>query len=195
MTNNEKEKLEQIRIRIIEATISVFNKKGIKFTMDDVAKEISISKKTLYNAFRDKGELFSSIVDYCFDNIKKSEQEVIDDESLGTVEKLRKLLGAMPKAYQNINFENLYMLKDKYPKIYDKVEERLEAGWDGTIDLIEKGIAEGALRPVNTLIVKSMFESTLEKFFQNNILVQCNLSYAEGLSEVVNLIVDGLRVR
>ena len=32
-----------IRREILSATIQVFNKKGIKFTMDDVAKEVGIS--------------------------------------------------------------------------------------------------------------------------------------------------------
>lgn len=190
----DEEKNQQNKERIIEATIVVFNKKGIKFTMDDVTKEINMSKKTLYNTFKDKSDLFTSIVDYCFDKIKESEQQVIEDDSLDTVEKLRKLLGAMPDAYQNINFEELHILRDKYPKIYDKVKDRIETGWDSTIELIEKGIEEGVLRPVNTLIVKSMFESTLEKFFQNDILLQCNMSYSEGLSEVVNLMVDGMKV-
>ena len=191
----DQEKLEQTKVRIIEATIMVFNKKGVKFTMDDVTKEINMSKKTLYNTFKNKGDLFISIVDYCFDKIKESEQEVLADQSLDTVEKLRKLLGAMPEAYQNINFEELHILKDKYPKMYEKLTERLEVGWDSTIELIEQGIAEGVLRPVNTQIVKTMFESTLEKFFQDDVLVRCSMSYADGLSEVVNLLVDGMKIR
>ena len=33
---------------ILEATINVFKLKGLRFTMDDIAKELSISKKTIY---------------------------------------------------------------------------------------------------------------------------------------------------
>ena len=55
-----------IRSEILSATIPVFNKKGIKFTMDDVAKEVGISKKTIYTVFADKQELVYDMVDYCF---------------------------------------------------------------------------------------------------------------------------------
>ena len=103
-------------------------------------------------------------------------------------------MGAMPEAYKEINFQELFILKQKFPKIYEKVEERLETGWDATIDLIEKGIKEGTIRPVNTQIVKITFESTLEKFFQKDVLVKNNMTYQEGLEQVVNLIVDGLKI-
>ena len=33
--------------KILEAAIIVFNKKGMKFTMDDLAKQLEISKKTI----------------------------------------------------------------------------------------------------------------------------------------------------
>ena len=41
----------EMRRAILEATIEQFNEKGIKFTMDDVAKRIGISKKTIYKFF------------------------------------------------------------------------------------------------------------------------------------------------
>ena len=58
--------------KILEATIKVFNRKGLKFTMDDIASELSMSKKTIYTVFRDKESMFFAMVDYCFDKIKES---------------------------------------------------------------------------------------------------------------------------
>ena len=60
------------REKILDATIQVFNRKGLKFTMDDIASELSMSKKTIYTIFRDKESLFFFILDYKFDNIKKA---------------------------------------------------------------------------------------------------------------------------
>ena len=37
---------------ILEGTIKAFNEKGLKFTMDDVAKILGMSKKTIYTVFR-----------------------------------------------------------------------------------------------------------------------------------------------
>ena len=99
------------RIRILEATATVFNQKGMKFTMDDLAKELTMSKKTIYSIFRDKEALLYAMVDYAFDNIKECEQQVFCDDSLDTVEKLRKMLGVLPDSYKEIDFRQLFSLR------------------------------------------------------------------------------------
>ena len=184
--------LEEAKERILEGTIVVFNRKGLKFTMDDLAREIGMSKKTVYSIFSDKESLFFEMVDYCFDRIKESEAKVDQDTSLSTTEKLRMLLGVLPDGYREIDFRQLYLLKAKYPAIYAKVEERLESGWERTLSLIEKGIKEGVFRPVHVSILKSMFEATLEQFFQRDILIHAGISYSEALDEVVRIMIDGI---
>lgn len=188
-------KTRLLKNKIIEATIEVFNRKGIKFTMDDIAAELGMSKKTIYNTFRDKQDLFLSTVDYCFDKIKESEKEVLEDDSLATLDKLRKLLGVMPEGYKDISFEKLSILKTRYPKIFAKVQERLETGWESTIMLINQGIKEGVIRDVDTTLIKTMFEATVERFFMSDVLVNSKMSYTEGLEEVVNILIDGIKAR
>ena len=178
--------------KILEATIKVFNRKGLKFTMDDIASELSMSKKTIYTVFRDKESMFFAMVDYCFDKIKESESEILSDDSLSTVEKIRGVLAVLPSGYKDVDFRQLYTLKDKYPNTYSRVEERLETGWEKTIALINQGIEEGSIRPVNVNLLKSMLEAPIEQFFQRDILIRNQISYAEALEEVVNILVDGI---
>ena len=62
--------------RIAKGAMTVFANKGIaNTTMDDIAKSLMISKKTIYTVFTDKESLFLSMVDYLFDGIKKSEED------------------------------------------------------------------------------------------------------------------------
>ena len=185
----------ELRETILEGTIKAFNQKGLKFTMDDIAGELSMSKKTIYTVFRDKESLFLAMVDYLFDSIKESEQQVLKDEDLSTLEKIRKILGVLPEGYQEIDFRQLYLLREKYPEIYVKVEERLETGWETTISLLEQGMKEGVIRQVQIPIVKMMLEAALEQFFQRDILIQNGISYKDALEEVVNILVDGIRNR
>ncbi len=182
----------ELREKILLSTMEVFNSKGLKFTMDDIARNINISKKTIYKVFNDKEEMFLELVDYLFDGIKDAEMEVANDESLSTLEKIRKILGVMPNSYKDIDFRQLYMLRDKYPKIYEKVEERLENGWELTISLIEKGMEEGVIRPIRIPILKMMLESSLEQFFRRDVLISNKMTYQDGLNEVVDILVDGI---
>ena len=195
METIELNKVTELKTTILEGTLAVFNQKGIKFTMDDIAKTLNISKKTIYTVFDDKESLFTAMVDFLFDSIKESEEEVLRDDSLNTLEKIRKILGVMPEGYKNIDFRQLYLLRDKYPHIYAKVEERLESGWEHTIELLEKGMAEGVVRKVNIPIIKMMLEASLEQFFQRDILLRNDINYLEALDEVVGVIVDGIAVK
>lgn len=187
------ENKKELREIILEGTLSVFCEKGMKFTMDDIAIHLGMSKKTIYKAFRDKESMFLATVDYLFDSIKESEQEVVMDENLGTVEKIRNILGAFPERYKNVDFQKLSQLREKYPNVYQRVEKRLETGWEKTFALMEQGIEEGVIRPINIPLFKMMMEVTLEQFFQRDILIQNHILYADALNEVVTILVDGIQ--
>lgn len=188
-----KEEIKAAKEKVLDATIRVFNEKGLKFTMDDIAAEVSMSKKTIYVLFEDKQTLFMEMVGYCFDGIKRSEEKVLQNNQLSTVEKLRGILSVLPESYSDVNFSQLYELREKYPEIYEAVENRLETGWENTIELLEQGMKEGAIRPINVALFKTVFEATLEQFFKRDVLVRNNITYAEALREVVDILVDGIR--
>ncbi len=184
--------MEEQRIRILEGVIKAFNAKGLKFTMDDLAAVLGMSKKTIYKIYRDKEEMFIAMVDYIFDKIKDSEQLILADEGLSLEKKIVMTLGVMPEGYSEIDFRQLYSLRDKYPQIYNRVEERLENGWETTLGLLEEGQRQGIVRDVNLQLLKMMMESSLEQFFQRDILVRNNLSYSEALEQVVGILLNGV---
>ena len=74
------------------------------------------------------------------------------------------------------------------------MERRLETGWETTIELLERGMAEGCIRPVRIPILKMMLEASVEQFFQRDILIQNQISYQDALDEVVDILMDGIRV-
>ena len=111
---------KNIKDNILEATIQAFQKKGLKFTMDDITSLLGISKKTIYTVFPDKNSLVLEMVDYCFYSIKESEQKVLQDLSLDTVGKIRAILGVLPEGYRELDLRQLYQLKERYPEVYEK---------------------------------------------------------------------------
>ena len=130
-----------------------------------------------------------------FKPLNDEEQKIVKDTSLSTIEKIRHILGVMPESYKEIDFGQLYLLKDKYPDIYRKVEKRLESGWETTLGLLEQGMNEGVIRHVNLTVFKMMMEASLEQFFQRDILAQNHLTYVDALNEVVNILMYGITQR
>ena len=134
------------------------------------------------------------MVDYFFDGIKESEEEIINNTDIDIVDKITTMLGVLPESYKDIDLRQLYMLKDKYPVIYKRVEERFENGWQQTIELLKEAMEEGKVRKVNVDIFKMMMEAALEQFFQRDILIYNSLSYEEGLKEVVGILMNGIKL-
>lgn len=182
----------ELKEKILIATLNVFQKKGMKFRMDEIAMSLNISKKTIYEVFQNKEALCLEMMEYTFDRIKQSENEILDNTSLETIEKLRAVLSVLPKTYVDIDVRQLYILKDRYPKLYKQLTLRLENEWESTFALIYKGMEEGKIRKMNLSIFKLMFEATVEKFFQKDVLIQNKMTYKQGLDEVVNLLLDGI---
>ena len=186
---------KELKENIMQGTLQAFNQKGLKFTMDDIAKILGISKKTIYQVFRDKEALFLETVDYLFDRIKDSEQKIVENQEMDTLQKIHTILGVMPECYQDVDFRQLYQLKEKYPEIYHQVEVRLETGWETTIALLEQGMEQGVLRRVSLPILQRMISASIEDFLADRTLEQQGITYTQALDEMVAILWEGIAVR
>lgn len=180
--------------KIVEGALDVYRQKGAKFTMDDLASYLGMSKKTIYTVIPDKRTLFTDMVNFTFDAIKKSEEEVMNQPGLSTEEKLRKILGVMPDQVIGMDFTQMYSMKDKYPEAYKVISQRLESGWELTISLLQQGVDEGVFRPINVAIFQMVFESSIERFLNGSELKDNRIDYMDALQQLVDLLVDGIRV-
>lgn len=180
--------------RIIEGALHIVEKQGVKFTMDELASELGMSKKTIYTVFRDKNELLIAMVDYVFDYIKESEALVMEDKHLSLLQKIRKILGVMPENYTDFDFTQFYVLRDKHPEVYERVRQRLESGWEMTNRLLEQGVEEGLIRSVDFRVFQLVFESAVERFIMGDELEREEIDYMQALEELVTIMVDGIVV-
>lgn len=181
--------------RILEGALKVFREKGPKFTMDDLASEMKMSKKTIYTIFTDKNELMCEMMDYAFDLIKDAEDRVYSNPQLSTVERVRGILAVLPESHYGFDYSAMRQLADKYPMAYKKMETRLDSGWEKTMELLKKGIKDGEIRNINLDIFKLMYEACVERLLMGDFLEVSDTSYPEALSEVVNVMVDGIVIK
>jgi AcrR family transcriptional regulator len=71
--------LDPISIRIIESAEEMFFRYGIKsITMDDIAKQLGMSKKTIYQHFSDKDKLVESLIN---EHIKRNTSQMCHFQS------------------------------------------------------------------------------------------------------------------
>ncbi len=184
----------ELKEKIIDTVIELFNEKGLKFTMDDVAKRIGISKRTIYTVVEDKEALFIDTVNTVFDSIKRSEKEILEEEQ-EILTKLKRLLIILPERYKALNFKQLYALKEKYPNIYSRIEDRLETDWDGTFRLMEQAMEEGKIRRINLSVFQAVFTGTIEFYLSRPVLTEEGMSYHDALEQMLDILIDGIRIK
>ncbi len=185
-------RMQEAKEEIMNAVLEEFQDKGLKFTMDDIAKHVGMSKKTLYEIFRDKDTLFDEMVEHTFSKIKEEERKVLEDPSLPIVEKIRKIMIVLPGRYENLNVRQIALLEQKYPKVYRQIQKRLESDWEPTIALLREGMAAGEIRRISIPVLKAMIEGTISQFFSRDVLAEENVSYAQALDAMMDIIMRGI---
>ena len=110
-----------LEIKIVNATIDIFREKGVKFTMDDLANRLGVSKRTLYENIDSKETLLNLLVDEVFDSVTEKGKEEINDDSIGDLEKLKRVLTILPTSYDTIDYTKIHEVKKFYPKIYENI--------------------------------------------------------------------------
>ena len=190
IVRQDKKSLEQ---RILDAVVDEFNEKGMKFTMDDIAARLRISKKTIYKVYDNKEQMLRAMVDEGFSAIKREEAAIYEDKEADTATKIEKIIIAMPDSLRTVDFRKLQQLKNGYPEIYEYVESRIESGWEKTISIIRQGMDEGVIRRVPVPVIKAMVESTIEEFMSRDILVNNDLGYDDALSAMADILMNGIK--
>lgn len=180
--------------RIIAAAIASFNQKGARFTMDDVANSLAMSKKTLYKYFESKDELILAAVKKGFEAVKECERAICEDSSLDIVQKIRRVIVVIPKEYEGIDWRRLSEFKNAVPQASELIRHYLETGWEMTIDLLKEGIRQGRIRDIEIPVLKCMIESSFEGFIESSALTDAGISYEQALKTMIDIIMQGITI-
>ena len=187
----------EMREKIIDTAIEEFTRNGLKFTMNDVAKALGISKKTIYTVFESKQDVLMAIADRYARDFTDMRQEIEADTELDTLEKLERLFCAIPTKYYNIGLSRIFELAQKYPKQYKYLMEAVSQGWALAEQYLEKGIREGNLFATILIyskpVVMAMIRGTVTCFLESDILYKNGLTYEQGKEEMVQIIMKGIR--
>lgn len=138
---------EEKKYKILEAAQRLFIRYGIKsLTMDDLARELGISKKTLYLYCEDKNDLIRQVMefemgDHCSKiwDIQGKELNAIDEN----LEVLKQVMSDFSEMHPGV----LYDLRRYHPEAYSKYENFKKDFMSRCVaQNIEKGIKEGFYR-------------------------------------------------
>jgi TetR/AcrR family transcriptional regulator, cholesterol catabolism regulator len=137
----------ETRDQILKGAGELFLRYGLKsITMDEIARHLSISKKTLYQHFRDKDELLISFLEMYIE-IQKIEMRQLFEMSEDVIDEMMKTTEHMRTKVCNINPSLLFDLKKYHSNAWNVFQLFKNSFIIKQIEqTLTKGIAEGYFR-------------------------------------------------
>ncbi len=136
-----------VKEKILSESIQLFMNYGVRsVTMDEIAKHLGISKKTIYQHFKEKEEIIMEATALYFDKEHKVMEE-IELRAKNAVEQLYYLTICLRERMKNTNTSVLFDLKKYYQKAWEKYKNyKHEVIFNSVLRNLKRGIEEGLFR-------------------------------------------------
>ncbi|MFH2143478.1 MAG: TetR/AcrR family transcriptional regulator [Bacteroidota bacterium] len=178
--------METELLSIISRVFDLFQKYGIKsVTMDDIAKELGISKKTLYQHFTDKKDLVSKIADYKIE-FSIEHNKLLAETKMNAVEELVFVYRFLNKMLKDHNPSMMYDLKKYYPDVFEKMQKvRRDMIYQGMMHNLEKGQKEGFFRSdFNCEIIAKLHVFRIENIVDTDLFTKSDFESSDVFREM-----------
>jgi AcrR family transcriptional regulator len=181
--------------RIIEEAAGMFRTYGIRsVTMDMLANQMSISKRTIYEIFHDKDELLKGVLIWMGDRQSELMNKILD-ESDNVIEAIFKIIDRMMDHFQNMSPAFQMDIKRFHHELFMNLDKKDEMPYyKNNTEIIKRGMKEGVFREdINIEIInKWMFEVVKlvndrelfppEDFLSKDVVQNVFINFLRGIS-------------
>ena len=181
-------------LEILERATQVYMKYGVKsVTMDDLAKELSISKKTIYKYYSDKPELVKAIIEMKVE----MDQAVCSNSAQQSNNAIEEMISISKFVIENIGSINptvFYDLQKFYPEAWQVIQTHK---WSFVLNMItvniERGIKEGLYRKnLNAKIIGKQYVVANDMITNTNIFPWPEFKFEEFFKEIMRFQLNGM---
>ena len=178
-----------IQSQLFTEAMNLYWDRGIKFTMDELASRLCISKKTLYEMVHSKEDLIVQVVKFYFSGVADLQNAIHAESNLSALEKLRKLLCATPDfALRKVQ---LHELKMNYPDAFQVLDDKLRLGWEKTLAVLDQAKTEGSIRDIDNHLFSKIYAAAIEEIILDNENAT-NLTFRQQQEQIVDLLLFGI---
>jgi len=165
---------------------------GIKrLTVDQIAAECGVSKKTIYKHFENKDHLVFEAANLFIQEGVDAVNE-LKNAKLSTNERLLKLFEVpftLFKMIPRILLEDVYKY---YPDIEERAQRIRDIHKEVFIKTLNDGFKKGLFRKHNPIIILALFDSAGDRMLNTQFMLENNLTVEEIISGFRSLITEGL---
>jgi AcrR family transcriptional regulator len=160
----------EVKDRIIVKATDLFMRYGIRsITMDEIASQLGISKKTIYQFFTDKDDMVEAVVDL---EVKENEMKCIRCQGIAenAVHENFLIIEMSQELLKGMNPLIMYDLEKHHVKAFKKFRDyKYQFMYDMIRENLERGIQEDIYRPEldQDIIAKQRIETVFLIFNQD----------------------------
>ncbi len=180
--------------KILEGTELLFTKYGVRsVSMDDIARHLSVSKKTLYQHFADKDELVYRMSERYLARTSRQYDE-IQNTSANSVEELSRISVCMKKDFESLNPSMLFDLQKFHPKAWNLYNQhKSEVISQSVVRNINQGMKDGFFRAnLNPDIIATARVLMIENAFNDQLFPRDQFNFVEVQTQIFELFVYGM---
>jgi AcrR family transcriptional regulator len=181
--------------RIVTAARRHFFTHGFRaVTMDDLAEELGMSKKTLYAAFPSKLDLLRGVLSDKFHDVEADLDQVTSEVSTDVLGALHQLLSCLQRHTSEIQPPFVRDMRRETPEFFKLVEERrrqIIQRYFGKI--FEEGRRAGIIRKdFSTRLMIEMLVGVTEAIINPPKMAELGLTPRDGYLSVITVMLEGL---
>jgi len=163
-------------------------------TMDGLAHELGMSKKTLYRHFRSKDALIDSIIEEIGQSIRDRMDSVLSDPKLDFTQKLCALVDVVGTNLALAGPGMLHDLQRFAPQLYQKIDDLRQRNVPYVFGrLIRAGLAEGKVRPeIDPAFAVEFWLQAIRGLVHPDVLERTQLTPRHTLERAIRIFFGGL---
>lgn len=170
--------------KILDVSYALFLEKGYRHTtMDDIAQELGMSKKTLYKHYPGKLDLAAACFDLLRTRMTAKVEAILDNRYLPFPLKLRSFLSVVASYLAPINPEIFEDLREHAPEIWQDLKAYInESAHLRFAKLVEEGASKGLVNPrINVNLVVMLYAAAVQSLWDPKFIAQFPESIQKGL--------------
>lgn len=183
-----------IKEKILKGAEDLFMKYGVRsISMDDIARHLSVSKKTLYQHFADKEDLVTMT---CQAHLQRSCMDFLQarDSSGNAIEELANISTCLKRNMEELNPSLLFDLQKYHPKAWAVwVNHKNNFIRESVTRNLKQGMEEGYFRSgINPEIIATMRLELVQLAFDDNIFPREKFRLADVQMAIFDHFVYGI---
>ena len=132
-----------VKEKILAAAAIMIEERGISFRMDDLAKSLTISKRTLYEQFYSKHEIVETILVHGAEEFYRQHENIVKNKSLTLEEVLDQYFKARSNLYAAFNGESFIEIFLAIPQLQETLKTLFKKDWDLLKDYLVRQQEQG----------------------------------------------------